>query len=194
MSAPQYGPTINPGDVRRRAWRIGAENPLGGLPTITFHEEEIIKLSDGSERPLGRTRDLSVAYAPGTSLPLLNPITGEPTGQTISHDVVFAALYSLGRATQDATDAAVAAVAAAVEARVAATEAQAAAVVAASAAALAAAEAQAAAAAEAQAAAAAAAEVAAAAAALVAAAAEAAAAEAAAAEAAAVAAAAEAAP
>jgi len=104
MSTPQYGPTVKPGDVRRRVWRVGIENPIGGVPGVTFHEEEIIHRVDGVEQSLGRTRDLQVTYVPGTFLPLLDPVTGEPTGHTISHDVVFAAMYSLGRATQNAAD------------------------------------------------------------------------------------------
>ena len=101
---PSYGPNQNPGDVRRRVWRVQGDNKLAGVPFLQFLEEDAIMLGDGSERSLNRARDLCAVYTPGVEVPMRDPVTDEFTGAVITHAQIFAAIYSLGRYAQGIDD------------------------------------------------------------------------------------------
>jgi hypothetical protein len=119
-----YLPTVNPGDQRERVWRIQGENINalqfpGSVPWFLFHWEKAMRTRSGdpspenpapSEAGLGRSVDVQVKFTPGASFQLLNPLTGLPIeGQTMTHEQLFAAVFSLGRSSRLAYDAAAAA-------------------------------------------------------------------------------------
>lgn len=82
-------------------------NPLGGLKAANFMEETIINLANQQIRKDvgGFQLPLTTENAAST-FPLLNPVTGEATGQTMSYQDLYAALYSLYIAGALARDAA----------------------------------------------------------------------------------------
>lgn len=91
---PNYNETpINAGSRWNRATRVVIDNKYGVTPTIDFVEE--MAMSDGQEvlvKPLGR---LSIPFDPAATIDLVNPETGEPLGQTMTHAQMYVALHSL---------------------------------------------------------------------------------------------------
>lgn len=57
---PNYAPTVNPGDVRRRVHRIDLVTPPNGAISIRIYEQDVVRLADGTEEPL---RDQGVITA-----------------------------------------------------------------------------------------------------------------------------------
>lgn len=102
---PTYDPTTQPGQTRRRISVLWGYNKLSEMPRIDFQEQEVVRLGDGAEAHLRDTRAVSVAYTPGLSIPLRDPISDAVIG-TITHDQIFAAIYALGRQAQLDADAA----------------------------------------------------------------------------------------
>lgn len=62
-------------------------------PTVTFQRERVINLdSEVVEKPLGY---LTIPFDPTKEIPLLNPIDGTSLGQTVTHQEIYVALYSM---------------------------------------------------------------------------------------------------
>lgn len=120
---PNYAPTVNPGDTRRRIPRITGNNILHVTPSMDFVEEEVVlAATEGGnppkERSLGVTRRLRLDYDPARVLVTHNPITDQPgpVGRIpadLTMAEAYAVLYTLGRTAQVDADAAEAAAAAA---------------------------------------------------------------------------------
>lgn len=82
---------------------VTIENAHGRSPYITFAEESAINL-DGNTylQPNGSCR---ADYDATATFPILDPVTGEPTGVTATHDQIYQLLYSLYIHTALARDA-----------------------------------------------------------------------------------------
>lgn len=103
---PSYVPTVNPGDTRRRIWRNTNENPLNAYPSASFHEQEVIRTSDGKEVVLSDSvvRNLNVAYTdPSTVIKMKNPVDDSLLG-SLTFAEVYTVIYSLGRYAQEMQD------------------------------------------------------------------------------------------
>lgn len=98
------------GNKWTRSNRVHIENPWGGVPTVTFFEEDISELSNGTRvnTPLGQ---LVMEFTdPSVVVQLLDPATGDPIpGATITHGELYVALSSLYRQAALSRDAAAAA-------------------------------------------------------------------------------------
>jgi hypothetical protein len=90
------------GTSYQRAWRVEAENPLEGSKHITFHEEVVAVLADDTIHK--QKGNITKAYDPSASFNLLNPETGAVVG-SMTHDELYAAIYSLYIATATERDA-----------------------------------------------------------------------------------------
>ncbi len=88
-----YKETTLEGTAYTRCDSVLLSNPKDGLPGVAFHEQRYYNL-DGEVvvRDMG---SLPVSYDPAGVIQLRNPATGELVGQTMSHDVLYAAMYSL---------------------------------------------------------------------------------------------------
>lgn len=104
MIMPNYGPTSAPGDTRLRIPVLHGYYRLGEAGSVDFQEQEVVQLADGSETPLRDTRTVPAAYQPGRVIDLRSPVDDAVVGQ-ISHEAIFAAIYSLGRQAQLDADA-----------------------------------------------------------------------------------------
>ena len=104
MIMPNYGPTSAPGDTRLRIPVLHGYYRLGEAGSVDFQEQEVVQLADGSETPLRDTRTVSAVYQPGRVIDMRSPIDDAVVGQ-ISHEAIFAAIYSLGRQAQLDADA-----------------------------------------------------------------------------------------
>lgn len=91
-------------------WRRGSGviifNPLGAPASIFFQEEDVVQLP-GSTLITKVDNDglMNQQFVAGGTFPVRNPETGELTGQTATHEQLYALLYSLYMQTALARDA-----------------------------------------------------------------------------------------
>lgn len=101
---PDYKETTVTGVAWQRCHTVTAHNPLDGQPRVEFQEEKIVVL-DGE--PIRQwAPGCSVDFAPDAAVPLLDPATNTPTGESITHARIYQALYSLYMQTATDRDAA----------------------------------------------------------------------------------------
>ena len=100
-----YAPTANPGDTRTRCYRLRINNPNGGFPDAIIYEEDVVLLADG-ERHLGDRGAFTVPVDMQKQVDLLNPLTDQPLGVSMSAGEIQAAIYSWVRLQQKKRDAA----------------------------------------------------------------------------------------
>jgi hypothetical protein len=78
-----------------RAYNVNVSNRLDEIPSITFAEEEVTQLSNGT-KSFGSNSSISESFAnPNTEFELLNPITGLPVGIYSKYSDVYVMLYSM---------------------------------------------------------------------------------------------------
>jgi hypothetical protein len=112
----KYAPTINPGDTRTRCRYLGFRIPLGAPVTCEALEQEVIRPIKGGERvleDLGAVAgipalDLADPATLATIVPVIDPATNEPTGESTTVGAVFVGLFSYIHGRQLARDAAAA--------------------------------------------------------------------------------------
>lgn len=80
------------GEAYRRCSQIIIDNPHGGVPTVTFGQETIIGAPSGSLHvPMS---PMQMAFDPAARIPVIDPETGEPTGDEITQADLYGLLYS----------------------------------------------------------------------------------------------------
>lgn len=102
-----------------RANAVSISNPFNGVPSVTYTTERIIQLHSGEIITQQLPRYMTVNFAREGTFPMLDPVTGEPTGAVGSHAALYAMMFSLFMDTvtkKDAQEAAEAASMAAAEA------------------------------------------------------------------------------
>lgn len=101
---PDYKEAALIGTEWQRCHNVTISNPLIGTKAVMFSEERVVSLPSGdiSKEVPGCRKAFSVDGA----FPLLDPVTNEPTGQTMSHAGLYQALYSLYMQTAMERDAA----------------------------------------------------------------------------------------
>lgn len=100
-----YKETALSGTRWQRARLVLLHNPLSGSKGVTFQEEAAITL-DGVSSSLGDVGSVSAPFDAAGEIPLLDVITGEPTGATATHAQLYQIVFSLYRqvaATRDAS-------------------------------------------------------------------------------------------
>lgn len=91
---PNYQQSDVSGVSWKRASRIVLENPINSPGGVLIVEEVAMDLGDGTTltNPVG---NLGTVFQPGALINLYNPLTGLPTGATITHDEFYAMAYSV---------------------------------------------------------------------------------------------------
>lgn len=89
-----------------RCCEIHIANPYNATPVITFKEQRISELSSGQVYTQ-RGENLDVTFDPATSVTVLDPVTGQATGDSVTYADIYALLYSAYIAQAQARDAAV---------------------------------------------------------------------------------------
>ena len=87
---------IDPKDVTAASYKKAAVimfNNTGTTPEMQVYEDTVIPLEDAVLTR--RTGQYTVAYHPDISIPLINPMTGELTGDTLPIDNLMAIMYSV---------------------------------------------------------------------------------------------------
>lgn len=90
-----------------RSNQITIHNPLDTIPSISFNEESIITLPDGTilhQNYSGPGNFLNTMYDPSGVINLINPLDDTPLGTTMTHQDLMVALYSLYRQLTTARD------------------------------------------------------------------------------------------
>jgi hypothetical protein len=88
----EYKQTDVTGAAWQRCHQIVIDNPLNATPLIRFDEQRIVTAAGAaSTTPLG---SLTAPFDPAAEIPLIDPQMGEPTGETVTHGALYAALYS----------------------------------------------------------------------------------------------------
>jgi hypothetical protein len=89
-----YKETAVTGSRWVRARTVTLMNPLEGDQIAHFQEEEVFTDGEGIvvTRDVGSCR---IVFDPEATITLLNPLTGEPLGATMTHQEFYVALFSL---------------------------------------------------------------------------------------------------
>lgn len=113
-----YQEIATSGSMWTRSNKVTISNPYNQTPSVHFEEERVIQL-DGGAAPITNPnpRFLSANFDATASFPLLDPVTGEPTGATATHQELYVMLHSLYIKTATDSDAQAAADAAAMAAQ-----------------------------------------------------------------------------
>ena len=87
---------IDQQDVNATSYKKAAVimfNNTGAIPEMQVFEDTVIPLGDAVLTQ--RTGQYTVPYHPDISIPLINPMTGELTGDSLPIDNLMAIMYSL---------------------------------------------------------------------------------------------------
>ena len=98
-----YNETNVSGQSWNRCFKIEITNPYNGQQECKLFEEEIFSVGDKNVSTL--TRILSPQIDMSSVINLINPMTGEPIGASITHQDLYIALFSLYINTAKAKDA-----------------------------------------------------------------------------------------
>jgi hypothetical protein len=101
---PNYNATTTTVERWQRCYRIVIENARSEVPRMDCLEE-VVTVTDGHE-----VREMvpgcAVVFDPAGVVPLRDPVTGDPTGETVTQAQMYAVLYSAYRYAADQRDAA----------------------------------------------------------------------------------------
>lgn len=106
---PNYKESTITGTSYTRANTVTIHNPLNAIPSIHITEESVVQVGDKSILLPVASGHLYGPFNPSNQIALLNPNTLEPTGQTMTEQEVYIALFSKYIAMAQARDAAQAA-------------------------------------------------------------------------------------
>ena len=116
MATKLYKEQQESGVSYTRCRQINIDNPVNGTPNITMFEERIIEFPDGRVYPANLNTGpggrfdppLQQAYGPSLEIPIVDPTTFEPNGQSMTAAQIYAAIFSLYIHLAKARDAAAA--------------------------------------------------------------------------------------
>jgi len=86
-----YQPTDVAGQEYTRCYQVVIDNHRLRAPVATFFEERVLVGSTSRAQAVGQ---VEMPYDPASQIALVDPTTGEPTGQTISGAQLYAMVYS----------------------------------------------------------------------------------------------------
>lgn len=78
----------------RRARRVTINNDRAAVPSIAFHEEDIVQFG-GNEFRTPLASFVEGDFDPAAEIPLVNPVTGALTGGVATHSDLYVILHSL---------------------------------------------------------------------------------------------------
>ena len=87
---------IDQQDVNATSYKKAAAivfNNTGAIPEVQVYEDTVIPLGD--KVITQRTGQYTLPYHPDISIPLINPLTGELTGESLPVDNLMAIMYSV---------------------------------------------------------------------------------------------------
>lgn len=88
-----YKEQLEQGHVWTRCYRVEVSNPFNGTPSVNMMEETIISIAGETITKPGRL--LTKTFNQNEVIELVNPMTGEPLGATITHQDIYVMFFSL---------------------------------------------------------------------------------------------------
>jgi hypothetical protein len=79
----------------RRAAQVIVNNTRDRTPSIIFHEEDRVSVNGVEFAVPGMPKSVGAPFNPEGLIPLLNPITGEPLGTSVTQQEFYVILFSL---------------------------------------------------------------------------------------------------
>ena len=89
-----YQETSVSGTSYIRCRQVEIRNPYQETPTVTFTEERITTIGDSIIKDQN-TAPITMVYEPNLIVPLVDPVTLQPTEQTVSMDFLHLAVLSV---------------------------------------------------------------------------------------------------
>ena len=90
---PNYKETPVAGTQYQRSHQVRIDNPLGGIPSVHFAEQQIVALETGRYDQTVPGMDFN--FDPTLVIPLLNPNDDSPLGSSVTGQDVYVIIYSL---------------------------------------------------------------------------------------------------
>lgn len=92
--ATNYNEQSGQGQYWQRCNVAVINNPLDGVADITFHEQSVIRLDNGMtvKQAINACR---AQFDAAAVVPVVDPSTGQPTGETFTHGKLYQYIYSL---------------------------------------------------------------------------------------------------
>lgn len=81
------------GTLWRRCNQVVLNNPLDASPSARFDEQDVVSV--GSSKVTNYAGYLEVPFNPDGAFVILDPETGAPTGETMTHVALYRAMFSL---------------------------------------------------------------------------------------------------
>lgn len=88
-----YKEQTEQGQVWTRCYRVEVSNPYNGMPSVNMFEETIINIAGETITKPGRL--LTKTFNQNEVIELVNPMTGEPLGATITHQDLYVMFFSM---------------------------------------------------------------------------------------------------
>jgi len=89
-----YNETVGTGTMWTRCHKIVIENPYLGLEkVIKFFEENVVTINN--KIIVKESSTVKNSFNPNSTINILDPETGQSTGETITHQELYNILYSL---------------------------------------------------------------------------------------------------
>ena len=92
------------GESYVRCSQVVIDNPLSGPPRVTYAQETIVGTGTGQVLHIPM-QPVAQAFDPAALIAVLDPGTGEPTGETITQGRIYALIYSAYLAAVTAAEA-----------------------------------------------------------------------------------------
>lgn len=92
-----YKSNTETGEVYTRCFNLTVNNPLNAVPTVNMMEETVFSIAGKTITQPGRF--LTKTFVPTQTVELVDPETGVPLGQSITHQELYVMLFSLWLAT-----------------------------------------------------------------------------------------------
>lgn len=88
-----YKEQTEQGQVWTRCYRVEVSNPYNGMSSVNMFEETIINIAGETITKPGRL--LTKTFNQNEVIELVNPMTGEPLGATITHQDLYVMFFSM---------------------------------------------------------------------------------------------------
>ena len=88
--------TITNGTIHTRAYHVNIENPLGGIPSVQFNEENVLDNNGVTTKFPSSSQPLQLSMTdPSVTFNLIDPTDGTTVLGTATYQQLYVSIYSL---------------------------------------------------------------------------------------------------
>lgn len=88
-----YKETSINGTEYQRCYLLKIYNPIDGYKKAVFDENKVITIGD--KKVITESYSCEKLFNPTSNISILDPVTGNPTGEQVTHQKLYEILYSL---------------------------------------------------------------------------------------------------